>query len=100
VNGVQQVTLTTGDDYRFHPSTFSVHPGRVRVVLRNTGTGAPHDFQVTGFPGTFVPLTSSGQTSAATITVPPLQGGASSTYEFVCTIHVAQGQRGEMIVVP
>jgi plastocyanin len=100
VNGVQQVTLTTGDDYRFHPATFSVHPGKVKVILHNKGTGAPHDVQVTGFPADFVPLASAGQTQEATFTAPPVQNGEATKYQFVCTIHVRQGQVGTMIVTP
>jgi plastocyanin len=100
VNGVQQITLTAGDDYRFHPATFTVHPGKVDVVLRNTGAGAPHEFEVTGFPATFVPLTPAGQTQHATFTAPPLTNGKTTRYEFVCGIHVRQGQVGTMIVTP
>jgi plastocyanin len=95
VNGVQQITIDTGDDYRFHPSTITVHPGKVEVILHHTGTGAPHDFQVTNFPGDFVPLTAGGQTSMATFVAP-----APGRYQFVCTIHLAQGQTGTMIVLP
>jgi plastocyanin len=98
VNGAQQITLTTGDDYRFHPATFTVHPGKVEVILRNTGKGAPHEFEVTGFPATFVPLTPAGQTQAATFTAPPLVDGKTTTYKFECEIHVRQGQVGSMIV--
>ena len=70
-------------------------PGKLRVVLDNTGKGAPHDFQVTGFPATFVPLAAAGEKVAATFTVPPLMDGKATTYEFVCTIHVRQGQIGK-----
>lgn len=100
VNGVQQITLTAGDDYRFHPATFTVHPGKVDVVLRNTGAGAPHEFEVTGFPATFVSLTPAGETKQATFTAPPLTNGKTTEYEFVCAIHVRQGQVGTMIVTP
>lgn len=100
VNGVQQITLTAGDDYRFHPATFTVHPGRVEVILHNTGSGAPHEFQVTGFPATFVPLTPAGDTQHATFTVPPLVDGKTTRYRFECEIHVRQGQVGTMIVSP
>src|SRR5262249_49869861 len=70
VGNAQQVTLDVGADDRFHPSTFVVHPGLVRVVLTYVGTGAPHNFQVTAFPADFVPLTSDGQTRSATFTAP------------------------------
>jgi plastocyanin len=94
--GIQQITLTTGHDYRFHPSTIVVHPGRVRVVLVNggkVGAGAPHDWSLTGFPAAFVPLTGAGQTSSATFTAP-----APGRYTFVCTIHRRQGQTGTLVV--
>jgi plastocyanin len=95
VNGVQQVTVEATDTYRFVPSTIVVHPGPVRVVLVNTGQGAPHTWSLTGFPADFVPLTSAGQTQAATFVAP-----APGTYTFVCTIHVQQGQTGQLIVLP
>ncbi len=95
VAGVQQITLEAGDTYRFTPSTFTVHPGMVRVVLKNVGRGAPHDWSVPQFPAEFVPLAGAGETKQATFTAP-----AVGRYEFVCTIHVRQGQRGTMIVAP
>jgi plastocyanin len=99
VAGVQQITLEAGDDYRFHPSTFTVHPGRVEVILHHPGTGAPHNWQLVGFPADFVPLTPAGETSRATFTAPALPAGKQrATYRFECTIHVAQGQVGTMIV--
>ena len=59
---MQEITLDVGVTDRFQPSTFVVHPGMVRVVLKYVGTGAPHNFQVVAFPADFVPLTSDGQT--------------------------------------
>lgn len=93
IAGVQQVTIQAGDDYRFHPSTITVHPGKVEVILHHPGTGAPHNWQLTGFPADFVPLTAAGQTSRATFIAP-----APGRYRFICTIHVAQGQTGTLIV--
>jgi plastocyanin len=98
VNGVQQLTLTTGNDYRFHPSTLTVRPGRVRVILENTakpGAGPPHNLQVTGLPAADVPLVAPGQ-SAAVVFVAPAPG----RYHLVCSIHVAQGQTGTLVVLP
>jgi plastocyanin len=93
VGTVQQITLEVGAEDRFAPSTFVVHPGMVRVVLKYVGTGAPHNFQVVAFPADFVPLTSDGQTKAATFVAP-----SPGTYKFVCTIHERQGMTGTMIV--
>ena len=95
VNGVQQVTIQADSDYRFVPSTITVHPGKVEVILRNTGSGAPHNFQLTNFPADFVPLTQAGQTSEATFVAP-----SPGRYQFVCTIHVEDGQTGTLIVLP
>lgn len=93
VAGVQQVTVYVDDHFRFTPDVITVHPGQVRVTLVHRGTGAPHDLQVSGFPGDFVPLVYPGGTSSATFTAP-----APGRYTFVCTIHVAQGQTGTLIV--
>jgi plastocyanin len=95
VNGVQQVRLDVGDDYRFHPALITVNQGRVRVVLRHTGTGAPHDWQLTRYPKDYVPTVNPGQTLSSTFTTP-----APGSYRFVCTIHVQQGQVGTMVVRP
>ncbi len=95
VDGIQDVRVTAGDTYRFNPSTITVHPGKVRITLVHTGTGAPHDFQVLGFPLDLVPLTSAGQTNSVTFTTP-----SPGTYTFVCTIHEAQGQTGKLVVLP
>lgn len=94
--GVQQLTVTTGVDLRFHPATLVVHQGRVRITLVNrtgSGVGPPHDLQVNGLPGVAVPLTSAGHSSSVTFDAP-----APGTYSFVCTIHANQGQTGTLIV--
>lgn len=95
VNGTQEITLRVGADDRFHPSTIVVHPGRVRIVLKHGPDGAPHDFELTKFPGDYVTLTSIGQTHAATFTAPK-----PGRYQFICTIHQPQGMVGTMIVKP
>jgi plastocyanin len=98
VGGIQQVTITTGNDLRFHPSTITVHPGKVRIVLVNktpsTG-GPPHNLQVTGLPAAFVPLAQAGETKTGTFIAP-----APGSYKFVCTIHETQGQTGTLVVKP
>ncbi|MEO8888069.1 MAG: cupredoxin domain-containing protein [Jatrophihabitantaceae bacterium] len=94
VNGVQQVTLHASD-FRFSPSTITVHPGKVTVILINDGGGAPHNFLVTDFPADFVPLAANGQTEQATFTAP-----SPGTYQFVCTIHTTQGMVGKLVVLP
>jgi len=94
-DGVQQVTVSVDDRYRFSPSTITVHPGRVKITLVHKGTGAPHNLQVTKYPQDAVPLVTRGQTTSSTFTAP-----SPGSYQFVCTIHVAQGQTGTLIVLP
>lgn len=94
-NGVQQVTLTVGDDFRFDPSTITVHPGKVKITLVHNGHGAPHDFSLNGFPTDHSGLVSAGQTTSTTFTTP-----SAGTYTFVCTLHVAQGMTGKLVVLP
>ena len=99
VAGVQQITVVTGADLRFHPSTLVVHPGKVEIILENKVSGGsggpPHNLQVSGLPGAFVPLTAAGDVGTVTFTA-----GAPGRYRFVCTIHVQQGQTGTLVVVP
>jgi len=94
-NGVQQVTLVVNDKFRFDPSTITVHQGTVKVTLVHQGSGAPHDFSVDGAPADHVPLARAGTTTSATFTTP-----APGTYRFVCTLHIAQGMTGTLVVLP
>ena len=93
--GVQEVVITTDEDYRFTPTTITVHPGKVRITLKHVGTGAPHDWSLVDFPAHYVPLVSAGQTKSVEFLAP-----APGTYKFVCTIHVPQGQTGTLVVLP
>ena len=94
VNGVQTVTLTTDNHDRFVPDTITVHPGVVRIVLDDTGT-TQHEWSLNGFPSDYVPLTVGGQTRSTTFVAP-----APGRYEFICAIHLPQGQTGTLIVLP
>lgn len=92
-DGVQQLSVTTGSDLRFHPSTIVVHPGPVVIHLINNGN-EPHNWTL--------PIA-----NAATALVGPNQEGtvrfiapAPGRYQVVCTIHVRQGQTGSLVVVP
>jgi plastocyanin len=94
VAGVSQVTVQAGDTYRFTPSTITVHPGTVRIVLENVGKGAPHNLTFLGFAAATADA-ASGQSQSVTFTAP-----APGTYTFVCTIHERQGQTGKLVVLP
>lgn len=93
-DGVQEVVITTDQSYRFSPSTITVHRGKVRITLKHVGTGAPHDWSLQGFAADYVPLVSAGQTKSVEFLAP-----GPGTYKFVCTIHVAQGQTGTLVVL-
>ena len=96
VAGVQQITLRSGLDLRFTPSTIVVHPGTVRLVLVNTskpGAGPPHNVTFAGLPSANVATTDAGRQSSVMFIAP-----APGTYHFVCSIHAAQGQTGTLIV--
>ena len=97
VNGVEQVTIQATDTDRFIPSTIYVHAGKtVKITLVHTGTGAPHNWQLTKFPVDMIPLlTSQGQEGSTTFVAP-----SPGTYQYVCTIHVRQGQTGTLVVLP
>src|SRR6202012_2889541 len=80
VAGVQQITIQATDDFRFVPSTVYVHTGaQVKVTLVHTGTGAPHNWQLTGFPGDAIPL-ETGQGEALSVT---FTASAPGKYQFV-----------------
>ena len=93
VAGVQQVLVQAGDTFRFAPSTITVHPGTVRIVLANVGQGAPHNWTLASL-GVGTPLTAAGRSAAVTFTAP-----APGTYTYVCTIHEKQGQTGTLVVL-
>jgi plastocyanin len=95
VNGVQQITVTAGNTYRFDPSTITVHPGQVKVILDNVGSGAPHDWSLLALPGAQTAQIGGGGTAAVTFIAP-----APGRYTFVCTIHQKQGQTGTLVVNP
>ena len=95
VNGVQQVTLTVNDTFRFDPSRVVVHPGTVKITLVHKGSGAPHDFALNGFPADQTGLVNAGGTISTTFTTP-----SAGTYAFECTLHVTQGMTGTLVVLP
>ncbi|WP_222192648.1 cupredoxin domain-containing protein [Modestobacter italicus] len=97
-DGVQEVTLETGDDYVFTPDTFTVAPGQVRLTVRNVGDQLTHNFLFTADAGP----------EEITEQIPYLAPGQSETIEFAvtvpgdhpfeCSFHVALGQVGTMTV--
>jgi plastocyanin len=94
VGGLATITVLTGPDRRFHPNTITVHPGLVRLVLKNRVqhvAGEPHNLTFDTFRAGTLPLIRPGQQTSTTFTAP-----APGKYQFVCTIHA--GQTGVMVV--
>jgi plastocyanin len=97
-DGVQEVTLQTGDDYVFTPDTFTVAQGTVRLTVQNVASQMTHQFEFTQGTGP----------EPITATIPFLPPGKSETIEFAvtaagdypfdCTFHAALGQVGVMTV--
>jgi plastocyanin len=97
-DGFQEITLETGDDYVFTPSTFTVAPGQVRLTVRNVADQLTHNFEFTADTGPApitekIPVLGPGdsQTIEFTVTAP-------GDYPFECTFHAALGQVGTMTV--
>jgi len=97
-DGVQEITLETGDDYVFTPATFTVAPGQVRLTVRNTADQLTHNFMFTAGKGPAeiaeeIRVLAPGErkTNVFTATAP-------GDYPFECSFHVALGQVGTMTV--
>jgi plastocyanin len=97
-DGVQEITLETGDDYVFTPDTFTVAPGLVRLTVRNTADQLTHNFEFTAGTGPAqitekIPVLAPGESKTIEFTVT-----APGDYPFECTFHAALGQVGTMTV--
>jgi plastocyanin len=97
-DGVQEITLETGDDYVFTPDTFTVAPGQVRLTVRNVADQMTHNFRFTAGTGPAaiteeIPVLSPGESKTIEFSVT-----APGDYPFECTFHVALGQVGAMTV--
>ena len=97
-DGVQEITLETGDDYVFTPATFTVAPGQIRLTVRNTADQLTHNFVFTADTGPApitetIPVLAPGESQTIEFTVT-----APGDYPFECTFHAALGQVGTMTV--
>lgn len=97
-DGVQEITVETGDDYEFTPDTFTVAPGEVRLTLLNSGEQMTHNILFTEGAGPAeiaeqIPVLGPGlsETIEFTVTEP-------GEYPFECSFHLALGQVGTMTV--
>lgn len=88
-DGVQQVQVTGNEQFRFIPSTIAAKPGRLRIVLSNSG-GTPHDLRVDGTAQTG--LVGAGEHQQVTVTLAP------GRHSFVCTLHTRLHMMGTIVV--
>jgi plastocyanin len=77
-------------DFSFSPSTVKITTGST-LVVRNATPSTQHTFTVKGH-GIDV-HTTGGQTASVVVSLAP------GTYPFICTIHVAIGMRGTLVVL-
>ncbi|GAA4742741.1 hypothetical protein GCM10023328_25210 [Modestobacter marinus] len=97
-DGVQEITVETGDDYVFTPATFTVAPGEVRLTLLNSGEQMTHNLLFTEGAGPAeiteqIPVLGPGKSETIEFTVTE-----PGEYPFECSFHVALGQVGTMTV--
>ena len=98
VDGVQEITLQTQDDYVFTPDSFTVEPGAVRLTVINVGEQMVHNFRFMPGEGP----------EAIDAQIDILPAGEEETLEFEvtrpgehpfeCTFHVQLDQVGTMTV--
>lgn len=97
-DGVQSITLVSGDDYRFVPSEFTVTPGQVSVTLENQATQLTHSL---AYPPDrnpeeimeSVPVVAPTEKDTIEFSV-----STPGEYAFICSFHEPQGHTGVMTV--
>ncbi len=97
-DGVQSITLVSGDDYRFVPAEFTVMTGDVSVTLDNAATQLTHSLD-------FPPGRSPSDVAESIPVVAPTEMatiefsiGTPGEYLFICSFHENQGHTGVMTV--
>lgn len=91
--GVQRVEIEATDADRFVPDTIVVHPGKVTVVVRNTGA-VPHTFEI---PSLHVNTGNIGKLAVKSVTFRVEKPGS---YSFDCAYHVTLHMDGTLQVLP
>ena len=97
-DGVQEITLQTQDDYVFTPSSFTVAPGKVRLMLVNAAEEMTHNLQFDEGEGpepigAGIDFLAPGQEMTIDFEV-----SVPGDHPFTCTFHTQLGQVGTMTV--
>lgn len=90
-DGVQRVTIDATSSDRFVPDVVVVHPGRVSLVVRNTGK-VPHTLEI---PALHVDTGNIGAFATRTVTFTVDRAG---DYPFDCAYHVTLHMDGTLQV--
>lgn len=89
--GVQRIVIDATSNDRFIPDTVVVHPGRVTLVVRNTGA-VPHTLEI---PSLGVDTGNIGKLATRQVTFTVTKPGR---YPFDCAYHVTLGMDGVLVV--
>lgn len=90
--GVQQVVVS-GFDRFFDPEVIRVHPGKLRVILRNDDQIEVHNLVFQGRASGGSGDTAPGQANAVTVIL-----DKPGLYDFICSYHLLVGMRGQVKV--
>lgn len=94
---VQDVTIRSTDQFRFEPSTITVHANTpVRLTLDNSGSALVHDFTIDNLGGQKVSIVAQPRSKATGEFTPH----AAGTYPFYCSQpgHKEAGMVGTLTV--
>lgn len=86
-DGTQTITVIGNERMRFVPNVIKAHTGRLRIVLKVTGS-TPHNLQVSRLHAT-TGMVEKGKTGSVTVDL-----RRPGRYDFVCTYHVKEGMTG------
>jgi plastocyanin len=90
----QQVTISGNSSLRFAPMTVHVHPGTVRITLKDIGA-YPHNLVIPGLHATSPTVTGDPGAATARFTVTFPRAGR---YPFHCQYHQSAGMTGVFVV--
>jgi plastocyanin len=90
-SGVQHVTVTGDDQFRYSPAVIDAKVGTLQVTLKTSGS-TPHDLEIEPFKANTGPV-GKGEARSVTVTF-----SSPGSYRFVCTFHVALNMVGTIKV--
>lgn len=92
-DAAQNVTIRATDAFRFDPSEITVHQGRVRLTLVDTGS-YPHNIVLPSLHARSADVSGSLGEQRTTLTLDVSPG----SYSFFCGYHSTAGMSGRLVV--